>query len=123
MLARMFRVLYPNTKITDLNKSVDKKVILHAYNNPCIPQMGVCEVTRINKVIKYQFSFFVVAGNGPALLGMPDCERLQQLSINCETMNNEKRKRQVNVKKENNSKINKDIKKLIHTLITNLIWE
>ena len=30
--------------------------------------------------------FFVVPRNGPALLGMSDCKRLQLLSINCSTV-------------------------------------
>ena len=29
--------------------------------------------------------FFVVPGNGSALLGMPDCKRLYLLNINCQT--------------------------------------
>ena len=85
MSIRMFKTLYPYTKITDLFKSVEK-IILHANNNKCIPQMGVCKVNIINKGIEYQCSFFVVPGNIQALLVMLQCERLQLLSINCQTM-------------------------------------
>ena len=39
----------------------------------------------INKDIKYQCSVFIVPGNGPVLIGMPDCWQLQLLSINIQT--------------------------------------
>ena len=47
---------------------------LHMYNNICIPQMGICQIVIINEGIKYKCSFFVVPGNGSALLGMPECK-------------------------------------------------
>ena len=68
MPIRMFKVLYLNSKITYL------KIILYAYNNPCILQMGVYKVNIINKCINYLCSFFLVPGNRPALLGMSDCK-------------------------------------------------
>ena len=49
----MFKVLYPNTKITDLNKSIDERIILHIYSNSCIPQMRVCKVNIIKKGTEY----------------------------------------------------------------------
>ena len=49
---RMLKALYWNTEITHLNKAVDTKIILHAYSNSCIPQLGVCKVNIINKSIK-----------------------------------------------------------------------
>ena len=39
-----------------------------------IPQRGISRVAVINKGIKYQWNFFVVPGNGPTLLGIPDCK-------------------------------------------------
>ena len=54
MPMRMYKALYSNTKITDLNTSIDRKIILHTYNTSCIPQMGVCKITIINKGIEYQ---------------------------------------------------------------------
>ena len=48
-------------------------------------------------------------GNVPALLGMPDCERLQQLKIKLPT--SEQEQRQVNEQtKQGKSKLNKDFK-------------
>ena len=49
MLIKMFKALYPNTKITGLNNSVDDKIILHACNNSCMPQMELCKVNIMNK--------------------------------------------------------------------------
>ena len=49
-----------------------------------MPQICTHRVTLIDKGIKYQCSFFVVPGNRTALLGMPDWEHLQLLSINCQ---------------------------------------
>ena len=68
--SKVFKLLFPHSKITDLNKSIDK--IIYAYNNLCIEQMAVCKVTIINKGIKLWCSFFVVTGNGLAFLGMSD---------------------------------------------------
>ena len=35
------------------NMTCINKKILHAYNNSCIPQMGICKVTIINKGTVY----------------------------------------------------------------------
>ena len=91
MLIKMFKTIFPHTKITYVNNTMDRKIILHDYNNSCVPQMGVCRVTIINKGIEFQCSVSLVLGNGLVLLGMPNCQRLQQLSINCHTMNDEQK--------------------------------
>ena len=79
MLIKMFKTLFPHSKITNLDRPLDRKIILCTCYNSCLPQMAVSKVTIINNGIECQCSFFVVQGNGPALLGVPDCERLQQL--------------------------------------------
>ena len=45
---------------------------------------------------EYLCIFFVVPGNGPALLGMIDCKQLHLLSIHCQTINNQHNGRQTN---------------------------
>ena len=40
MPIKMLKGFFPDTKITNLNKPLDKKVILHTYNNSCILQNG-----------------------------------------------------------------------------------
>ena len=81
----IFKVLFPKTTLEQLLKHKDKRVILCTYSNSCVPQMGVCKVNIVNKGIKYQCSYNAGPDNGPALLGMLDCERLQLLSDNCNT--------------------------------------
>ena len=57
MPTRMFKMLYPNTKIMNLNKLIDKKSIVH-IKNLCLHQMGVYKVTITDTGIEYQFSFW-----------------------------------------------------------------
>ena len=92
----MFKMLFSHTIMTDPNKSIDWNIIFCTYNNLCIPQIGIWRVTIINKSIKFQCIFSVMPGNGPALLGMPECERLQLLSINCSPRNDKQKERQIN---------------------------
>ena len=42
-------------------------------------------MTIARRDIEFWWSFFVESRNGPALLRMPDCERLQVLSSHCST--------------------------------------
>ena len=50
----------------------------------------------INKSIEFQCNFFVVTVSGPALLGMPDCERLQLPGINFDKTNTDQHRRHIN---------------------------
>ena len=86
MSIKMFQVLFANTIILDLNISINKKVIFCTYNLMCMLQIGIFKIIINQKGIKSQCSFFIVSLNGPALLGMPDCERLQLLSMNYDTI-------------------------------------
>ena len=47
--------------------------------------MDICYVAVVNKSIKYRCSFIVVPGNRPALLGMPNCDWVKLLTMNCQT--------------------------------------
>ena len=80
---RMHRILCLCINYKEINKCMHKEIVFWTHNYLCNPQIGICRLTLIDKDIEYQYSFFVVPGNGPALLGMPDCEGLQLLSINC----------------------------------------
>ena len=82
----MFKTLFPHAKITDQKKSQERKMIIHAYNKAYIQQM------RIHRETRKPCSFFVMAGNGPVLLGMQDCEGLQLLSMNYYATNDDTRK-------------------------------
>ena len=49
-------------------------------------QLGTCRVKLMHKNVEMLCSFFPVPGNSPSLIGMPDCERLQLLIVNCNTI-------------------------------------
>ena len=56
------------------------------YNKTTIPQLGILSVT-INHKNKHKFhKFFVVPGNGLALLSMPDIEALNNIALNYSTI-------------------------------------
>ena len=86
------------TKVTLV---VSKKIIYNKNScyatckTSCMPQISICRVTIINKGIQFQCIFFAVPGNGPAFLGMPDCENLQLLGINCQMTTNLHKRRQI----------------------------
>ena len=66
------------------------------------------------------YSLYVVPGNSPALRGMPDCKKLQILSVNFNTIEQSYRNISVNEQsKQDNSKTN--ILKLICTMMLRLI--
>ena len=54
MPIRMFKVLFTKTITTNLNKYIDKKVIIGMYNNSCILQMGISRAQIINEGILMQ---------------------------------------------------------------------
>ena len=56
-----FKILFPNTTTAGLSKCIHKKVVLHAYNNSDIPQIGICKV--IHRGIYHQCTFFVIQEN------------------------------------------------------------
>ena len=45
--------------------------------------MGICHIAIFSKGIEYGCTFFVVSGNGPAVLGIPDCKQHNLLNVNC----------------------------------------
>ena len=96
MPIRMHRTLFPLTNIDELNISINKIYVLHAYKDSCIPQMGIYHIAILKKGIENGCSLFVVPGNSPTLLKMPDCKRLNLLTVNCQPSDNANRKRQIN---------------------------
>ena len=60
----MFKVLLPKARASDINKCIERKAVLHAYKNVCIPQTCVCKITIAHNNIYFQCNFFSVPGNG-----------------------------------------------------------
>ena len=60
-------------------------------------QLGICKV-EIEPVINKKGEFFVLPGNGQALLGIPDTDTLHVLTINCNTIDMQTQNEQMNNK-------------------------
>ena len=58
--------------VEQLKGSIKSNIKLKMYNNTYITQLGTCMVTIEFKNSKKHCVFFVVPGNGQALLRMPD---------------------------------------------------
>ena len=61
----------------------NNSVVFKTYNQSDIEQLGMCTVKLRHKNKSAQCRFFVVPGDGPALIGMPDIELLSVLRITC----------------------------------------
>ena len=64
-------------------------VVLKAYNNSNIEQCGICLVRLRHKDKVVRCRFFVVSGDGPVLLGMPDIKLLGLLNKTCNGLDQE----------------------------------
>ena len=60
-------------------------IVLKTYKKTIIPQSATCGVTIYQKNKEKFCRFFMVSRNGQALLGMPDTETLEVLTIKCNT--------------------------------------
>ena len=74
--------MFPEVTKEQLATTKNKHVILKAYNKTTISQLGTCTVLIQHKSNKKRCKFFVVPGNGQALLGMPDTDVLNKININ-----------------------------------------
>ena len=73
--------------------------------------MGICWIALIHKGTECWYNFFLVPGNRPALLLMPDCKWMQFLSINGWTIKDSHRWKQINGQiKQDKSKPNNSAK-------------
>ena len=78
--------LFPKTRIATLQATKNNSVILKTYRQSNIEQLGMYIVRFIHKNKIAKCRFFVVSGDGSALLGLPDIKLLDILKIICETM-------------------------------------
>ena len=69
----------------ELKKSIKNHIRLCTYNKTNITQLGACAVIIKFKNIK-KHVFFVVLGNGQALLGMPDTSSLNTINVNIDSI-------------------------------------
>ena len=69
-----------------LKRLVKGNIKLKAYNGMHITQLGTCMVHIKFKNLKKRCVFFVVPGNGQALLGMPDMIALNIINLNIDSI-------------------------------------
>ena len=72
----------------ELNVTINSSIVFQTYNQSNVEQLCRCSIrTRSNdKCVKGRF--FVVSGDGPALLEMPDIDLLGIMTIMHETIGN-----------------------------------
>ena len=82
----IFQKLFKNMSEEQLKRSVKGNIKLKMYNGTHIMQLGTCMVHVKFKNIKKRCVFFVVPGNGQALLGMPDMVVLNIINLNIDSI-------------------------------------
>ena len=101
----IYKKLFPSATVDHLAATKDAKIKLKTYNHITVTQLGRCKVKIENNNKCKTCIFFVVPGDGEALLEMPDIELLNILNINCNTVDAEKDKKGVNCNTNKNSTI------------------
>ena len=81
-----FKKLFKNITEEQLQKSIKGHIRLRTYNKTSIIQLGMCKVVIKFKNIKKRCIFFVVPGNGQALLRMPDTAELKLINVNIDSI-------------------------------------
>ena len=82
----IFQKIFKNMSEEQLKRSVKGNIKLKMYNGMHITQLGMCAVYIKFKNIKKRCVFFVVPGNGWALLGMPDMAALNIINLNIDAI-------------------------------------
>ena len=67
-------------------KTIKNHIKLKMYNKTFLKQIGTCTVIITYKNNKKKCEFFVVVGNGQALLGMPDTAALNIINVNIDSI-------------------------------------
>ena len=93
----MFRILFPRSATAELNTTMNESRVLKTYNQLSIEKCSRCSVKigHNNKCLKCRF--FLVPGDGPVLLRMPDIELLSIIRVMCEAIDNKTTDRKFDV--------------------------
>ena len=89
MPLHIFKKLFPGVTNEQLAETINKHILLKTYNKTTITQLGMCKVMIEHENNRKRCQFFVVAGNGHALLGMPDTDALQIINKNIDSIDAE----------------------------------
>ena len=76
----ILKKLFKNVTEEQLQKTIKSHSRLRMCNKPNITQLGMCVVVIKFRNIKKRCLFFVVQGNGQALLRMPDTAALKLIN-------------------------------------------
>ena len=82
----IFQKLFQNMSKEQLKRSVKGNIKVKTYNGMHIRQLGTCMVHIKFKNVKKRCIFFVVPGNGQALLEMPHMTVLNIINLNIDTI-------------------------------------
>ena len=103
----IFKKLFPRVTESQLMKTIKNHIKLKTYNKTFITQLRTCMVIITYKNNRKKCEFFVVPGNGQALLGMPDTAVLNIINVNIDSIETEGTQREncntnINVAKTSN---------------------
>ena len=101
----IFQKLFANIGEDQLKRSVKGNIKLKMYNATHIMQLGTCTVQIKFKNITKRCTFFVVPGNGQALLGMPDTMALNLINLNVDSIQTLAAECKTNKKQETHTSI------------------
>ena len=82
----IFKKLFPRVTESQLAKTVKNHIKLKMCNTSFITQLGTCAVIVVYKNNRKKCEFFVVPGNGQAMLGMPDTAALNIINVNTDSI-------------------------------------
>ena len=83
----ILKKLFPRVTESQLTKTIKNNIKM--YNKTFIIQLGTCTVIISYKNNRRKCEFFVVLGNGQALLGMPDTAALNMINVNIDSIETE----------------------------------
>ena len=86
MPLHIYKILFPRATKEQLAAITNTNVQLKTYTRTTATQLGICKIKIEHNNKQRMCNFFVVLGNRQPLLGMPDIEILDILTINCNTM-------------------------------------
>ena len=82
----IFKKLFPRVTEAELIQTIEKHIKLKKYNKTYITQLGMCVVIINYKINKKKCEFFIVPGNGQALLGVSDTAALNIINENIDSI-------------------------------------
>ena len=80
----IYKKIHPQVSVTDLRKTIDKRVCLEAYNKSEIKQLGTCRLTVGHGKNAKLCHFYIVPDYCRLILGLNDINSLSLIAIKCD---------------------------------------